>query len=81
MAGLERLKLVLQEEEVVGGRDGDDVLCGVPGSVKDLLVEVQTVDVDLVLLALAASAHLQMVTGFKLNPRLCKEKPKFNFPR
>ena len=63
-----RLKLVLQEEEVVGGRDGDDVLRRVPGSVEDLLVEVQTVDVDLVLLAFAAGAHLKMVSDRTLSP-------------
>jgi len=51
----------LQEEEVVGGGDGDDVFCRVPGSVQDLLVEVEAVDVDLILLAFAASAHLKVI--------------------
>ena len=51
-------ELVLQQEEVVGGRDGDDVLVGVPGGVQDLLVEVQAVHVDLVLLPFAPGAHL-----------------------
>ena len=56
-----RLELVLQEEEVVGGGDCDDIFCWVPGSVQDLLVEVQAVDVDLILLALAARAHLKVI--------------------
>ena len=43
------LELVLKEEQVVGGGDCNDVLGRMPGSVQDLLVEVQTVDVDLVL--------------------------------
>lgn len=54
------LELVLQQEEVVGGGDRDDVLCRVPGSVEDLLVEVKTVDIDLVLLALTAGAYLKV---------------------
>jgi len=60
---LDDLELVLEEEEVVGGGDRDDVLRWVPGSVQDLLVEVQTVDVDLVLLALSSGAHLQKGLG------------------
>ena len=43
------LELVLKEEQVVSGGDCNDVLGRMPGSVQDLLVEVQTVDVDLVL--------------------------------
>ena len=35
-----KLELVLQEEEVVGCRDGDDVFMRVPGRVEDLLVKV-----------------------------------------
>ena len=51
-------ELVLQQEEVVGGGHGDDVLVRVPGRVEDLLVEVQAVHVDLVLLPFAPGAHL-----------------------
>ena len=38
------LVILLEEEEVVGGGHGDDVLLRVPGSVQDLLVEVQAVN-------------------------------------
>ncbi len=56
---LPELELVLQEEEVVRCRHGDNVFMRVPRGVKDLLVEVQTVDVDFILLSLAAGAHLR----------------------
>lgn len=59
-------ELVLEEEEVVGGGDGDDVLVRVPRRVEDLLVEVQAVHVDLVLLPLSAGAHLQYQRGSDL---------------
>ena len=52
-------ELVLQEEEVVGGCDGDDVLVRVPRRVKDLLVEVEAVDEDFVALALTRRRHLE----------------------
>lgn len=48
--------LILEYVQIVGGCHGDDVVEGVPGGVKDLLVKVQTVDTDLVLLALPACA-------------------------
>ena len=51
-------ELVLQEEEVVGGGDGDDVLVRVPRRVQDLLVEVEAVDEDLVALALPGRRYL-----------------------
>lgn len=38
------LVVLLEEEEVVGGGHGDDVLLRMPGSVQDLLVEVQAVN-------------------------------------
>ena len=56
---LNELELVLEQEEVVGGCDGDDVLVRVPGGVQDLLVEVKAVNVDLVLLPLATRANLK----------------------
>lgn len=40
--------LVLEDVQVVGGRDGDDVLGRVPGRVQDLLGEVQAVHADVV---------------------------------
>ncbi len=52
-------ELVLEQKEVVGCGDGNDVLVWVPGRVQDFLVEVQAVHVDLVLLALPAGAHLK----------------------
>ena len=38
------LVVLLEEEEVVGGGHGDDVLLRMPGSVQNLLVEVQAVN-------------------------------------
>ncbi len=52
-------ELILQQEQVVCCGDCDDVFMRVPSRVEDLLVEVQAVDVDLVLLALPPSAHLE----------------------
>lgn len=49
--------LVLEDVQVVGGRDGDDVLGRVPGRVQDLLGEVQAVHADVVASPLAAHAH------------------------
>ena len=50
------LFLPLEEIKVIGCSECYDRLRRVPGRVKDLFVEVQTVDADLVLLALAARA-------------------------
>lgn len=54
---LELVHFILEYVEVVGCRHCDDVVLGVPRSVKDLLVEVQTVHADFVLLAFAACGH------------------------
>ena len=37
------LVVLLEQEQVVCGSNGDDVLLRMPGSVKDLLIEVKTV--------------------------------------
>ena len=52
------LVILLEEEEIVGGGHGDDVLLRVPGSVQDLLVEVQAVHGDFILFPLATRTHL-----------------------
>lgn len=48
---------VLENVQVVGGCHSYHVIFGVPGSVEDLLVEVQAVHADFILLPLAASGH------------------------
>ena len=53
------LVILLEEEEIVGGSHSDDVLLGVPGSVEDLLVEVQAVHGDFILFPLTARTHLR----------------------
>lgn len=52
------VQFVLKYIEVVGGGHRYDVVLGVPGSVQDLLVKVQTVYADLVLFALPSRANL-----------------------
>lgn len=62
---------VLEYIQVVGSGHGNDILLGVPCGVQDLLVEIQAVHTDLVLLPLAAGAHLpglQNGTGFTVLP-------------
>ena len=54
----------MQEEEVVGGCDGDDVLVRMPRRVQDLLVEVEAVDEDLVALALPRRRDLERKKKF-----------------
>lgn len=51
------VQFVLEYIEVVGGGHSNDVVQGVPGSVKDLLVKVQAVNTDLILFALSPCAH------------------------
>lgn len=51
------IDFVLENVQVVGGCHSDHVIFGVPGSVEDLLVEVQAVHADLVFLPLATSGH------------------------
>lgn len=66
------IHFVLEYIQVVGGGHSDDVLLRVPGGVKDLLVEVQTVHADFVFLSFAAGAHLPRFehgTGFTVFPR------------
>lgn len=49
---------ILEYVEVVGRCHRDDVVLGMPSSVKDLLVEVQTINADFILLALPTCTHL-----------------------
>ena len=49
-----RVEFVLEDVQVVGGCDGDDVLVWVPGRVQDLLGEVQAVHADVILPALSS---------------------------
>lgn len=68
-----RVEFVLEDVQVVGGGDGDDVLSRVPGCVEDLLGEVQAVHADVVLPALSpGGTHppwLQDRSGFAALPR------------
>lgn len=48
---------ILEDVQVVGGCDGDDVLRRVPGHVQDLLGEVQTVHADVSAAPLAAGVN------------------------
>lgn len=57
---------VLENVQVVGGCHCNHVIFGVPGSVEDLLIEVQAVHADLVLLPLASRGHL---AWFERGPR------------
>ena len=53
------LIVLLEQKEIICGGHCDDVLLRMPGSVQDLLVEVQTVNRDFVFLSLAARTHLK----------------------
>jgi len=68
-----RVEFVLEDVQVVGGGDGDDVLSRVPGCVEDLLGEVQAVHADVILPALSpGGTHppwLQDRSGFAALPR------------
>lgn len=63
-----RVEFVLEDVQVVGGSDGDDVLARVPGCMEDLLGEVQAVHTDVVLPALSSGStdppRLQDCPGF-----------------
>lgn len=50
-----RVEFVLEDVQVVGGSNSDDVLSRVPGRVEDLLGEIQAVHADVVLTALSSS--------------------------
>jgi len=52
------LVILLEEEEIVCGRHGDNILLWMPGSVEDLLVEIETVHRDLVLFPLPTRTYL-----------------------
>lgn len=66
------VEFVLEDVQVVGGGDGDDVLGGVPGGVQDLLGEVQAVHADVVLPPLPSGGadppRLQHGSGFAAFP-------------
>ena len=67
-----RVYLVLEDVQVVGGGDGNDVLSRVPGRVQDLLGEVQAVHTDVITPALAPHAHapwLEHSPGLAAFPR------------
>lgn len=63
-----RVELVLEDVQIVGGGDGDDVLSRMPRCVEDLLGEVQAVHADVVFPALSSSgthpAWLEDSSGF-----------------
>lgn len=65
------VEFVLEDVQVVGGSDGDDVLRGVPGRVQDLLGEVQAVHTDVILATfptLADAARLENGPGLTALP-------------
>lgn len=55
---LQLVHFILEYVEVVGRCHRNDVVLGMPGSVQDLLIEVQTIHADFILFAFAACAHL-----------------------
>lgn len=55
---LQLVHFILEYVEVVGRCHRNDVVLGMPGSVQDLLIEVQTIHTDFILFAFAACAHL-----------------------
>lgn len=63
-----RVEFVLEDVQIVGGGDGDDVFSRVPGCMEDLLGEVQAVHADVVLPALSSGGtdppRLQDSAGF-----------------
>lgn len=68
-----RVQFVLENVQIVGGSDGDDVLGRVPRCVEDLLGKVQAVDADVILTALpsggADPSGLEDSPGFAALPR------------
>lgn len=63
---------ILEYIQVVGGRDGDDVLEWVPGHVQDLFGEVQTIHADVSAAPLAAGVN---PPGPQHSPRLAALPP------
>lgn len=63
-----RVEFVLEDVQVIGGSNGDDVLIRVPGCMEDLLGEVQAVHTDIILPALSSGgadpSRLQDSSGF-----------------
>lgn len=78
------IEFVLEDVQVVGGGDGDDVLVRVPRRVEDLLGEVQAVHTDVVLPALppgsADPPRLQDGSGFAALPRRLQGHVAFGVP-
>jgi hypothetical protein len=67
-----RVDLILEDVQVVGGCNGNDILSWVPGRVQDLLGEVQAVHTDVVTPPLATHTHapwLEHRSGFAALPR------------
>lgn len=79
-----RVEFVLEDVQVVGGGDGDDVLARVPGRVEDLLGEVQAVHADVVLPALSSGGadppRLQDSSGFAALSRRLQGHVAFGVP-
>lgn len=51
------VQLFLEYVQIVGGGHSNDVVQGVPGSMEDLLIEVQAVYTDLILFTFPTCAH------------------------
>lgn len=67
------VQFVLENVEIIGGSDGDDVLSRVPRRVEDLLGKVQAVHADVVLAALSSGGadppRFEDGPGFAALPR------------
>lgn len=76
-----RVEFVLEDVQVVGGSDGNDVLTRVPGRVEDLLGEVQAVHADVIFPALSPRGtdppRLQDSSGFAALPRCLQSHVAF----
>ncbi len=79
-----RVQFVLEDVQVVGGSDGDDVLCRVPGCVENLLGEVQAVHTDVILPAFSSggtdSPWLEDSSGFAALSRRLQGHVTFGVP-
>lgn len=69
-----RVNAILEDVQVIGGRDSNDVLRRMPGHMQYFLSEVQAIDAHVSTATLTASIH---ATGPQHSPRLAALPPGF----
>ena len=66
------LEFILEQKEIICGRDRNNVFGGMPRGVQNLLIKVQTVHTNLILLTFSTGTDLQLMKKSFNDPKVYK---------